>query len=92
MQSDLRMLTVKDNQIVALTPYYTLLLRDEESGRWGVEFGSFDLEDVKSEAEELHEGFQEIENDALIILVTNSAWQAEIDRAIEALNYQQEYQ
>lgn len=66
--------------------YYTLLVRSMESGwRWSPEFGDWSRDVVKSEADDLHEGYKAIKRKDMKIITTGSEVTA-INAAVAKLN------
>lgn len=66
-------------------PYYTLVAIDGSPGcPWSIEFGSFDRSDVKFEEQDFRDrGWKARE---LMIIVTPTSDQREIDARVAALN------
>lgn len=65
-------------------PYFSLLVQDPESNRWGVEFGAYHRAIVADEAEYLRDGGTRRAN--MRIIRTESDRQAAVDSVLAELN------
>jgi hypothetical protein len=68
-----------------MVKYFTLLRYDEAIHKWMIELGSNTRSEVKSELEDLHDGYQEVPRKHLRIIVTAED-QASINRAVDEIN------
>ena len=65
--------------------YYTLAVKDADTGQWGAQFGDYDRDTVKDERADMADGYDRIPKCRMRILTT-SEQQSDIDAAIAALN------